>query len=393
MPVVYNIHPDRDELSKLRSILQGRDFMVREFHDGKEAEKELGKLPPNAVLMQIGIKASDDRPFIEILNEQIPDCPIILLAEKHQVMEAAKMLGENSIFDYFLMNPIVDPIRLHVMLDKALTQSIIQVNLESLKRRLQALPDNLPSAFDEQADSLKNEIGERLENFQKRMKSREFEDVVKLIDEKRFDSEFERFKKEEIDSSIDKNRQQLSENLVTRLRNFSYNISQQIDNPPTIEKLAEFRRQLVGDDLRDSLGETPLKGSSKTELLQGQKKKILLLAEDDQSTRGLTSIIENGGFSVVLAHSPKRLLEIIRNNEKIDMLICGYDLGNITGLDIVKEVRNKTGKANFPTIIVTSNPPRDLGKSSKEAGADEFLILPILPVILIEKINSYLKAS
>jgi DNA-binding response OmpR family regulator/Skp family chaperone for outer membrane proteins len=393
MPVIFNIHPDRDELSKLRSILNGRDFLVREFRSGADAEKELDKLPPNAVLMPPDITSSNGRPFIEVLNQRLPDCPIIMLVGKNQVMETVKMIGQNSIYDYFLLNPVIDPIRLHVILDKALTLSMVQMNLEDLKRRLQALPDNLPAAFDEQANNLMKEIGTRLEDFSKRMKSEEFRDVVKLLDEKKFDSELERFRREEINGAIEKSRQEVKDALISRLQNFSQHISEQIDNPIAIEKLMEFRRQLVGEDLREGLYDFDGKASSKTELLTGQKKKILMITEIDQPPSGLTAIIENGGYSVVIAQSPKKLMEIVRNNERIDMLVCGYNLGQINGFELIRDIWSKIKKTEFPIIIITTNPSKEIERIAREIGVSDVLTLPILPAILIKRIDSYLKAS
>lgn len=392
MPVVYIIHTNREELSKLRAILQGRDFLLREFQNGIDAQRDLSRLPPNIALMQFGIRACDDKPFEEVILQQKIECPIILLVEKSQVMDAVKMIGEKHIFDYFLMHPIIDPIRLHVIIDKALTQSAVFQNLDNLKSRLQSLPENLPDILNENADNLKNELCACLNEFQKRMKSEEFHEIIRLLDEKRFDQEFELFKKEKINLAIEKSRNQLSENLVLRLRNFSYNLSQQIDNPPTMEKLIALRHRLLGDNTSDEQS-PPAKDSSRTNLSLNYKKKILLLAEDDQSNRGLTSIIENGGYSVILAHSPKKLLEILRNNEKIDLLICGYDLGTTTGLELIKEIKSKINKTTFPIIIVTSNPPKGLKSAPEEFGVDDILILPILPAILMEKIHSYLNAA
>ncbi|MFH1513995.1 MAG: hypothetical protein ABIG42_00900, partial [bacterium] len=158
MPVIYTIHPDKDERSKIRHILSGRDFLTLEYENTKDAEIALSKKLPDICLMPVYTHPADYQAFLHTLQQTVQDCPVILLADKSQISDAVKMVGENGVFDYFLMHPIVDPIRLHIMIDKALTQSAVQLNLGDLKRRLSALPDNFPQMLDEQAEELKREI-------------------------------------------------------------------------------------------------------------------------------------------------------------------------------------------------------------------------------------------
>ena len=387
MPIIFNIHPEKEELSKLRHILQGRDFTIREFSDGLTAEAELKIMPPDICLLPIGIEASENQTFIDVLNKELPECPIIILADKGQVNDAVKMLGSNSVFDYFLLNPIINPVRLHIIIDKALTQSIIQLNLENLKKRLSKLPDDLPSTLDEQAKVLKDEMAKKIEDFKKRMKSSEFRNIIKLIDEKAFDSEFDRFHTEQVDVVIDQNRSSISETISSRLRTFNNNLAMQFEARPTIESLLELRRQLLQDD-----PDRATKPSSKQDLLQNIKKSVLLITENGYPPNALISIIEKLGYSVLLAQSPKRTMELLRA-QKVDMLICGYDLGDTNGIELVRELRANSSNKELPVILVTRNPSKDIETQSKEIGIQDILTIPFLPKTVQEKVNFYLKAS
>jgi len=392
MPVIYIIHPDKEELSKLRNILQGRDFTIREFNDSTKAESELRVIPPDVCLVPIDPNQLNKPVFIHALNKEFPECPIIILTQKNRVAEAVKMIGENSIFDYFLLNPIVDPIRLHVIIDKALTQSVIQMNLENLKRRLAQLPSDLPTTLDQQADNLKIEIEKRLGEFRNRMKSEELQNVVKLLDEQAFDQEFNRFGEEQIAEAIDKNREMVTDLVSTRLAAFNRNISMQLEAKPTIENLLELRRQLTKDEVILFAGVDPFKPSSKQELMMHLNKNILLISENGYPPNLLIEMIENIGYSVLLAQSPKRMMELLRT-QTVDMLICGYDLGSTDGIEVVKLLRANPNTRELPVLLFTSNPPKDLEARSKEAGIQDILKVPFLPKTLEEKLSLYLKAS
>jgi len=392
VPVIYVIHPDKEELSKLRNILQGRDFTVREFSDGQKAEAELRIITPDACLIPMSIDALGKQPFIQVLNKELPECPVIILAQKGQVSEAVRMIGVNSVFDYFLLNPIVDPIRLHVILDKALTQSIIQLNLEDLKRRLSQLPNDLPGSFDEQANILKNEIGKRLGEFKEKMKSDELQNVVKLLDEKAFDQEFDRFNKEQIADAIDKNRESMSESISSRLTAFNRHVSMQLETKPTIENLLELRRQIASSETILSGENARIGPSSKQELLKNLKKKILLFPENGYPFNTLIEMIENIGYSVHLAQSPRKMMELLRS-QTVDMLICGYDLGDTTGIEVTKLLRANPNLKNLPVLLFTSNLSKEIEAKSREIGIQDILKVPFLPKTLEEKLSLYLKAG
>ena len=393
MPVIYVIHTNKEELSKIRNILAGRDFLLMEYENGDDARAFLNKKPPDVCLMPMGVKTDDGTPFADALHKAVMDCPIVILAEKNEINEVVQMIGENFIFDYFLLNPIIDSIRLHVIIDKALTRSAIQLNLEDLKRRLSALPKNLPQAFEEQASSLQRGILQCLDNFKERMKGNEFENIVELLDKDAFEDKFTDFQNEEIKKTIGNSGNTINDVLVDRLTRFTSQLQKQIDKPPVYEELQDLRNKLVEschevENLKQDLDSDIDRIS--TQVAVQSAGTILFLDDEDNPSDDLAEMIENFGHRVLTVQSPLKLIEMTRF-EGIDLVICGYNLGKLDGIEVVRQIRDDIGKTDLPVIMLAGNPTQDVIEKSKDVGICEVVNLPLIPKILKERISHHMK--
>lgn len=393
MPVIYVIHPNKEELSKVRSILSDRDFLLMEYENGTDARNFLNKKAPDVCLMPMDITTEDGIPFANALHEAVLDCPIVILAERKEISGIGKMVSENLIFDYFLLNPVVDAIRLHIIIDKALTQSAVQLNLQDLKRRLKTLPEELPEAFEEQARSLQRGIVNCLNNFKERMKGHEFKNIVTLLDEDAFDSKFAAFQKEEIHSTIEKSNGSINDVLVERLTQFTTQLEKQIDEPPDFEELQDLRNKLVaGSDETENLMQNVSGATDRISTGVSLKASgtILFIDDVDNPSDDLVQIIESFGHTLLIAQSPLKLIEMVRFND-VDLVICGYNLGRIDGIEAVRRIRDDVGKNDLPVIMLAGNPTPDILEKSKTVGICEIVTLPMMPKTFQEKICLHMK--
>ncbi len=58
------------------------------------------------------------------------------------------------------------------------------------------------------------------------------------------------------------------------------------------------------------------------------------------------------------------------------MIICDYHLGDMTGVDILKQVRANEGSANIPFILISSDVGPTDAQLAKEAGVNGYLLKP-----------------
>jgi CheY-like chemotaxis protein len=393
MPVIYVVHPNKEELSKIRHILAGRDFLLMEYENGDDAVNFLNKKPPDVCLMPMGITTSDDKPFVDTLHGIVSDCPVIILAGKNEVNQVVQMVGESFIYDYFLLNPVVDPVRLHIIIDKALTQSAVQLNLEDLKRRLSALPDDLPETFEEHANSLQRGVVKCLNNFKERMKSDEFSKVIELLDESAFEDKFADFQREEIKATIEKSKEKSKDSLAEKLTQFTERLQHQIDNPPDVNELQELRSKLnqgfyefgeVNVDCDNNVDRISTRVAFKS------AGTILFIDDEDNSTSNSAELIKNLGHRVLIAQSALKLVEMSRSND-IDLVICGYNLGRLNGIEVVRRIREDVGKTDLPVILLSSNTTQGIIEEAKGVGISEIISLPLRSKALEERISHHMK--
>jgi CheY-like chemotaxis protein len=392
MPVLYVIHPEEDERSKIHHILGGRDYILKEFSNGAEASESLEGIFPDVCLMTLAEVNDGDPPFEETLHKAVNDCPIILLASRMEITDAVALVGEHFIFDYFLTHPVVDPMRLHMMIYKALTQSAIELNMAQLKAHVSEMPSNLPEMIESHTSRLERGLINKISTFKERMKSSEFEDIVNLLDVKAFDDKFNTFNEYEIRKTIEESRDAMSEALVTRLNQFSMHVQQQIDDPPKFEELMDLRKKLYGttpriENLKQDLGDLTVGIASG---IANQAKKTALFLDDEVlQTDGMTKLLESMGLIVVAATSPKKFLELAKSRE-FDLVICGHHLGNTTGIELIRRMKEDTGRYDTPAIMLTDDPSKKVQDEASDAGIGELIKMPVLPKILEAKIKRYL---
>ncbi len=393
MPVIYVIHSDKEELSKIRHILAGRDFLLMEYENGDDAANFLPKKPPDICLMPMGVTTSDDKPFVEVLHDSISDCPVVILANKNEVNKVVQMVGENFIYDYFLLNPVFDPIRLHIIIDKALTQSAVQLNLEDLKKRLSALPDDLPQTFEKHASSLQRGVVRCLDNFKERMKSDEFSKIVDLLDERAFEDKFAEFQREEIKATIEKGNERSKNDLAEKLVQFTERLQEQIDNPPDVNELQELRSKLNQGFFE--FGEVNVDGDKNVDRISTRVSfqsagTILFIDDEDNSSSELTEMMKNTGHRVLIAQSALKLIEMSRSKD-IGLIVCGYNLGRLDGIEVIRRIREDVGKKDLPVILLSSNTTKKIIEEAKGVGISEIMNLPLRSKALKERISHHMK--
>lgn len=117
------------------------------------------------------------------------------------------------------------------------------------------------------------------------------------------------------------------------------------------------------------------------------KKKILIVDDEQDITHIVSIYLENNDFEIVKAESGKAALEIL-NNEKIDLAILDVMMPEIDGITLCVKVREKT---NIP-IIMLSAKDKDMDKViGLTCWADDYLAKPFNPIELLARVRSQLR--
>ena len=114
--------------------------------------------------------------------------------------------------------------------------------------------------------------------------------------------------------------------------------------------------------------------ASRPKIVQGKKKKTILLAEDTLTTAMLEkNILESVGYAVVIARDGKEALEKA-SQEKFDLVISDVLMPRMDGFELVTRLRKEKNYKEIPIIIVTTRESDEDKRKGMEAGANAYLL-------------------
>lgn len=120
--------------------------------------------------------------------------------------------------------------------------------------------------------------------------------------------------------------------------------------------------------------------------------KKILLVEDDQGLREMYQMrLELENFSVVCAIDGEEALEKAKN-EKPDLILLDLMIPKISGLEVLKMLKNDTLTAKIPVIIMTVLDQENNKIEGLSLGADDYIIKSkVMPEEVLERIKKVLK--
>ncbi len=120
-------------------------------------------------------------------------------------------------------------------------------------------------------------------------------------------------------------------------------------------------------------------------------KKVLIVDDDPQMRETLTSYMRKFGlvkiFEAPDVNEAKRLLvESVTSGEPFHLVLCDHHMDQHTGLDFISYIRMSLRFSDVPFITVTSDSSRPVVLPYISAGADSFIVKPVIEKDLYNKI-------
>ncbi|MDA3959409.1 MAG: response regulator [Planctomycetota bacterium] len=109
--------------------------------------------------------------------------------------------------------------------------------------------------------------------------------------------------------------------------------------------------------------------------------KTVLVVDDSAMMRKI--VIKNlkelrGDLEIMEAGDGKDALAAFSSNS-IDMVITDWNMPNMSGIDLVKEIRKLDPDKKVPVVMVTSEATADKVKEAVMAGANNYIAKPFTP--------------
>lgn len=116
--------------------------------------------------------------------------------------------------------------------------------------------------------------------------------------------------------------------------------------------------------------------------------RILIVDDEVVNSKLYGAKLSAEGYEVVLCQDGEQALEKIK--EKYDLIILDIMMPKISGMEILKEIRNNANKTS-KVIVFTNLMNEETKKECLENGADEVLFkVDVTPLQILEKVKKYL---
>jgi len=112
-----------------------------------------------------------------------------------------------------------------------------------------------------------------------------------------------------------------------------------------------------------------------------------LVIDDSRAIRSiLRSILESLDFEVVEAADGRQAVDILGRDQDFDLALVDWNLPEMSGLEVVVEVRKDRRLAEMSLLMVTTETEFERVTQALQAGANEYIMKPFDRDMLLDKL-------
>jgi len=119
------------------------------------------------------------------------------------------------------------------------------------------------------------------------------------------------------------------------------------------------------------------------------KRKILIVEDEADQIKMLTTRLEASGFEAITAMTGEEGIEKALEN-KPDLILLDVILPHANGYDVCKRLKANPITKNIPIIIITASGAKDIEEKCLACGAYECIKKPYESKVLVAKIKTLL---
>ena len=118
------------------------------------------------------------------------------------------------------------------------------------------------------------------------------------------------------------------------------------------------------------------------------RRKLVLVAEDDEKTRNLLGqVMRRGGYRVALAEDGLGAANLLKRAIP-DLILIDLKMPRMDGFQLIEILKRYDTSANIPLVVLTGvEGPFELDRALR-LGIDDYLVKPISPRKLLIKVRS-----
>jgi len=121
-------------------------------------------------------------------------------------------------------------------------------------------------------------------------------------------------------------------------------------------------------------------------------KKVLVIEDEPEMRRNLTTILRLENFHALAAENGRRGLEVARR-EKPDVILCDVMMPELDGYGVIAALRADPATLTIPFIFLTAKGEKPDIRTGMNLGADDYLTKPVAKADLLQAIRSRLERA
>jgi two-component system chemotaxis response regulator CheY len=113
-----------------------------------------------------------------------------------------------------------------------------------------------------------------------------------------------------------------------------------------------------------------------------------LIVDDSRAMRAvIRGTLAAAGYAVVEARHGRDALEQLEAHGPVDVVLLDWNMPEMTGLELVHTLRRDPRYQHLPIVMVTTEIEQPQMNRALEAGANEYVMKPFTPEVLLEKLE------
>ncbi len=133
-------------------------------------------------------------------------------------------------------------------------------------------------------------------------------------------------------------------------------------------------------------------GSIWEEFFISEKRKILVVDDEEHILRLMQFLLEKNGFEAITAENGSLALEKVIS-EKPDLILLDLDMPGMNGFDVLERVKESPATRRIPVIMLTANSEVNTFEKAISKEADRYVSKPFNTNFLMEKVLQVLEEN
>ena len=120
--------------------------------------------------------------------------------------------------------------------------------------------------------------------------------------------------------------------------------------------------------------------------------KVLIVDDFATMRRIVRNVLKQVGFTnMIEADNGKAALKVLKK-EKIDLILCDWNMPEMPGIELLREIRSDEELKDIPFVMVTAEAQKDNILEAVKAGVTSYVIKPFTAETAKDKLNTIFKS-